>query len=508
MSATSQAVTIPKSYTRKIYAHMMPWFEVGGQHWSMNQRNPATGVASYYSPMIGEYSSDDGNVIEYQLLTMKFAGIDGVLVDWPGLNGANDLPQNKANADAIINRTSQFGMQFGIVYEDQYAVSVDAAKNDMSYARDNFFNKSNYVQVDSAPALLVFGPQKIVNAGDWTNIMSVFSTKPTFFALWYNDNAGANAQGRFAWLAQNAIKGVSDFDNAVDGANEGIRVPVLYPGFKPYYQAGGWPGPTYNISYTLKQDNTEGGDTLASTFALGQFAGPFLQVATWNDYGEGTMIEPTNQFQYQYLTDLQGLVGTPYTDAELKIVKLLFDQRRATNGSKQAQLDQASAALANLDFATACGILGCTVPVHSGTGSGGSAGSSSSGGSTNNGGSTSSGGSPANGGSTSSGGSTAPSGGHPGAAGGTTTGSSGLSAGGASSTGSAGSANQSGSTSDANADDSGDSSGSCSVSAAGRAGSNSEFAFAAFVLGAALHGRRRRARAQRASARFAALTSG
>jgi MYXO-CTERM domain-containing protein len=379
----ARAVSIKKSFTRKIYVHMMPWFQVGGLHWSLNARNPATGVASYYAPMIGEYNSGDPIVIEYQLLTMKYAGIDGVLVDWPGLNGANDLPQNKANAEAIINRTAAFGLEFAIVYEDQDAVSVDAAKNDMSYARDNYFNKANYAKVSGQPLLLDFGPQKLTNPADWTNIMSVFATKPTLFSLWYNANAGANAQGQFAWVAQNGLKGVSDFDNGLDGGNHGLMIPVLYPGFNPYYAAGGWPGPTWKISYTLKPDNTEGGDTFGSTFQLGMYAGDPLQIATWNDYGEGTMVEPTNQFQYRFLTTLQQNVGATYTDAELKIVKMLYDQRRQFGGSKQAQLDQASTALANLDVATACGILGCTAPVHSGAGgAGGSTGAAGSTGST------------------------------------------------------------------------------------------------------------------------------
>jgi hypothetical protein len=379
----AQPLAIKKTFTRKIYVHMMPWFQVGGLHWSLNSRNSATGVASWYAPMIGEYSSNDPVVIEYQLLTMKYAGIDGVLVDWPGLNGANDLPQNKASADAIINRTAAFGLEFGIVYEDQDAVSVDAAKNDLSYARDNYFNKPNYIKISGQPGLLVFGPQKYTNPADWTNILSVFSTtKPTLFSLWYNANAGSNAQGQFAWIAQNGLKGVSDFDNGLDGGNHGLMIPVLYPGFNPYYAAGGWPGPTWKISYSLKPDNTEGGDTFASTFSLGMYAGDPLQIATWNDYGEGTMVEPTNQFQYRFLTTLQQEVGATFTDAELKIVKMLYDQRRQFGGSKQAQLDQASTALANLDVATACGILGCMVPVHAGTGgSGGAGGSGGSGGS-------------------------------------------------------------------------------------------------------------------------------
>jgi hypothetical protein len=374
LEVVARPLSIKKAYPRKVYVHMMPWFQVGGQHWSMNSRNSATGVASWYAPMIGEYSSSDANVIEYQLLTMKYAGIDGVLVDWPGLSGAFDLPMNKAASDAIINRTAAFGLEFGVVYEDQNAASVDAAKNDMSYVRDTFFSKANQIKVNGRPAVLVFGPQKFTNAGDWTNILSVFPSKPAFFTLWYNNSAGASADGQFAWIAQNGLKGVSDFDNGLDGGNHGLMIPILYPGFNPYYAAGGWPGPTWKISYTLKQDNTEGGDTFGSTFELGKYAGDPLQIATWNDYGEGTMIEPTNQFQYRFLMTLQQSLGAVYTDAELKIVKMLYDQRKQFGASKQAQLDQASAALANLDVATACGILGCTVPVHAGAG--GASGSS------------------------------------------------------------------------------------------------------------------------------------
>jgi hypothetical protein len=394
IGSVASPVSIQKTFQRKIFVHVMPWFQVGGQHWTMRSRNSATGIASWYAPMIGEYSSNDGNVIEYQLLLMKYAGIDGVLLDWPGLATANDLPQNKASAEAMINRTAAFGLEFGVVYEDQYAVSVDVARNDMAYVRDNFFTRPNHIKVNGAPALLVFGPQKFRTAADWTTILSAFPTSPTFFALWYNNAAGSNADGKFAWIAQNGLKGVSDFDNALDGVNHGLMIPVLYPGFNSYYAEGGWPGPTFKISYTLKTDNTEGGDTFRSTFDLGKYAGDPLQIATWNDYGEGTMIEPTNQFQYRFLTTLQQSVGTVYTDAELKIVKMLYDQRKQFGASRQSVLDQASAALAALDIATACGILGCTVPVHNGPppGAGGSGGSAGSGGSTGTGGSAGAGG--------------------------------------------------------------------------------------------------------------------
>jgi MYXO-CTERM domain-containing protein len=497
--SAAQPISVQKSYPRKIYVHMMPWFQVGGQHWSMKSRNPATGIASWYAPMIGEYASRDGNVIEYQLLTMKYAGIDGVLLDWPGLSGANDLPENKANADAIINRTAAFGLEFGLVYEDQYAASVDAAKNDMSYVRDNFFNKPNHIKVNGVPGLLVFGPQKFTNPADWTNILSVFPTSPSFFALWYNNASGGNADGKFAWIAQNALKGVSDFDNGLDGVNHGLMIPVLYPGFNSYYAQGGWPGPTFKISYTLKTDNTEGGDTFRSTFDLGKYAGEPLQIATWNDYGEGTMIEPTNQFQYRFLTTLQQAVGTIYTDAELKIVKLLYDQRKQFGASKQAVLDQASAALANLDVATACSLLGCTPPVHTGTG--GTAGAGGAGGAAGSGGVAGSGGRTGSGGAATSGTTSSTMASTTGAGGATTSGSTSSTATGATSTtGVGGSSSTTVGTTTGGAGAGGDDVGSprndvtggCSCSVAGAERTNpTALLIAALAFGA----RRRRARA-------------
>ncbi len=492
VASSEAAVTIQKSYPRKIYVHMMPWFQAGGQHWSMNARNPDSGVASWYVPMIGEYNSNDGNVIEWQLLTMKYAGIDGVIIDWPGLNGDYDRPQNKANSDAIIARTAQFGMEFAVCYEDQYASGVDAAKADMAYVRDQFFSKSNHIKLSGAPALLVFGPQQFKTADQWNNILSVFGgSKPSFLSLWYNTLAGSNAGGKFAWIDQKGLKSLSDFDQGLDGVTD-FKMPAVYPGFNPFYQAGGWPGPTWKVSYGLTQDNTEGGDTMASSFELGKFAGEALQIATWNDYGEGTMIEPSTQgkagagFGYRFLTTLQKSVGAVYTDAELKIVKMLYDQRKQYGASKQAELDTASTALANLDVAKACTILGCTAPVHVGGG-----GATGAGGAPNGGGAPSGGGAPAAGG-----GAPPAGGGAPPAGGGASNASGGASSAGSAPAGAGSSAAAGKGGAGSAADDGGGMSGigSCAVRSAGApapARSALLFAFGALGLSAL---RRRRAR--------------
>ncbi len=80
-----------------VLAHYMPWFAARplspswGWHWTMNHFDPEKQtegkreIASHFHPLIGPYDSSDVDVIEYHLLLMKLAGIDGVVVDWYGL---------------------------------------------------------------------------------------------------------------------------------------------------------------------------------------------------------------------------------------------------------------------------------------------------------------------------------------------------------------------------------------------------------------------------------------
>jgi Glycosyl hydrolase family 99 len=367
-TGASQQQALQKSDPRKIYAHLMPWFETPGYHWDM--------VGRHYNPQIGPYHSGDYNVIEYQLLLMKYAGIDGVIIDWPGRSTMNkDLPANAENTDQIIDQTAKFGMEFAVCFEDQYAVDTNDAINSMHWVRDHYFNRPNHIKANGVPALFVFGPQKIA-AGDWASVLSATGADPMFFTLWYNDKAGAARDGTFGWLYSDALTGVGNYYNRAD---QGTKVPVLYPGFNAAY-ANGAPG--WSIAYDLN-----GGDTLAATYNLSKGVGDMVQVATWNDYTEGTMIEPTTERGYASLTTLQKVLGVSYGQPELEIVRKLYDRRKANDPKAEA----ASQALNNFDLVGACAQLGCTAPTHGGNPSGaagsstGTAGSGSASGGSNSG---------------------------------------------------------------------------------------------------------------------------
>jgi hypothetical protein len=348
-----QRQTLQKSDPRKIYVHHMPWFEKPGFHWD--------NVGRHYNPQIGTYHSGDYAVIEYQLLLMKYSGIDGVIADWPGRSTMHDdLPANAENTDQLIEQTGKFGLEFAVCFEDQYATDTNNAITSMHWVRDHYFNRPNHIKVDGKPALFVFGPQRIA-AGDWPAVLAATGADPMFYTLWYNDQAGGARDGTYAWIYSDGLEGVRNYYNRAD---QGSKVPVLYPGFNAAY-GNGMPG--WGLGYDLE------GDTFTALWNAAKGVGQMVQIATWNDYTEGTMIEPTNEFGYRHLTTLQKLLGVAYGQAELEIVRLLYDRRKAND----PKADAASQALINLDLVGACAQLGCQAPKPSGMGgaSNGTAGS-------------------------------------------------------------------------------------------------------------------------------------
>jgi len=369
-------VPVPKTFGKKIYAHMLPWFEtpasssngMWGTHWTMANQNPnvisSNGqrqIASYYYPMIGPYASSDHDVIEYQLLLMKYAGLDGVLIDWPGTIQAYDYPKNLNNCEAIMALTAAVGLDFAVVYEDANVGAASAAhfisneiaagQADVTYAQNTYFGQSNYIHVNGPPLLLDFGPQTFTTQSDWDQVLAPLSTKPTLITLWYESSmAGSDASGEFAWLYQDFLTGLTNF---YQNHPVNVRFGVGYPGFNPFYAAGGWAGPTYTLPYN-------GTGTFVQTLGMAASSDAgYVQLATWNDYGEGTMIEPTVQFGYGFLTTLQQNLGVTYGQNELDLINTLYNQRKqyAGNSAMQAMLDQAFNDLVSLQVSAAASVL-------------------------------------------------------------------------------------------------------------------------------------------------------
>jgi len=103
-----------------------------------------------------------------------------------------------------------------------------------------------------------------------------------------------------------------------------------------------------------------GSAALQSSLAAAKTSGSdYLQLITWNDYGEGTMIEPTAEFNFTLLQTIQQYTGVTYTDAELKLIYKWYILRKKYKSDAviNKQLTNAYNYLVGLDVAGAKAII-------------------------------------------------------------------------------------------------------------------------------------------------------
>jgi len=78
---------------------------------------------------------------------------------------------------------------------------------------------------------------------------------------------------------------------------------------------------------------------LLNTLRIGQDRGAdIIQVITFNDFTEGTQIEPTIQDQYQLLEVVQDFTGINKGVADLQTIKLFYDKYDSPGNTTDVQI--------------------------------------------------------------------------------------------------------------------------------------------------------------------------
>lgn len=301
-----------------ILAHYMPWYsakpvsERWGWHWTMDRFDPEKQVdgrreiASKFYPLIGPYDSGDVHVLEYHLLTMKLAGIDGVIVDWYGLTDYRDYAILHRNTTRLLQQCERLGMKFVICYEDQTIPALvegnrieesDRAAHavgEINWLHKFWFESPSYVRFEGEPVMLSFGHAGLTDA-EWKRALRDLDSPIDYYSQGYRREG---AVGGFGWPVPQ--QGVEHNDRFLTAAGQWTdSIPVAFPRFVDIYaEAGvgdGYPELPDENGQTLRE-------TLAKAVALKT---RMIQIATWNDWGEGTQIEPSREFGYRDLTWIQ-----------------------------------------------------------------------------------------------------------------------------------------------------------------------------------------------------------
>ncbi|MFO1514763.1 MAG: glycoside hydrolase family 71/99-like protein [Verrucomicrobiota bacterium] len=377
---------------KPLLVYYMPWFvakpfsDDWGWHWTMNHFNPdvtdASGerqIASWYRPLIGPYDSADPVVLEYHVLLMKLAGIDGVIVDWYGRDNHLDYGINNERTAALFKYARKAGLKFALCYEDRTILqqindgvltatnALNHAQQTLRYVQSNYFGDPGYLRWSNRPVLLNFGPQYFKTGEQWTTIFSPLAptNQPAFFT---EDTRLPVGTGAFNWPPM--------WLSLTPGARGVLSVAALENYLANFEQSGGtWPAfissafPRFHDIYQPAgvRDywgylGDRKGDILRMTLTralTNQSA--MVQIVTWNDFGEGTVVEPTKEYGYRDLGIIQDArrrhldPGFSYGTNDLALATQLYQLRRtcSTNFSLNTTLDQAFTNIINGDLARA-----------------------------------------------------------------------------------------------------------------------------------------------------------
>ena len=333
-----------------VFAHYMPWFETPesnleapgqwGYHWTLQNRNPniilpngQRDIASHFYPLIEPYASSDPDVIEYHLLLMKTAGIDGIIIDWYGVQGTNgDIGGLLRNSDAIANQIHNYGLEFAVMLEDRFSANIQDAVANVAYCRDNYFNLTSYARDDQTnePWFFNFGPITFEFPSAWNQILSAAGEPVQFLPLQYQSGeVGTNGDGEFYWPTEeealnNHLTLLNIFyNNRAPSLNRAVG--AVYPSFIDFYEEGGVGD---IIGFEIPYAN---GGTLEDTInaaLANEDKIEMVQLTTWNDFGEGTIFEPTVERGFQDLIALQRLTGSTAPPSAYQSIFRLFQNRK------------------------------------------------------------------------------------------------------------------------------------------------------------------------------------
>lgn len=317
-----------KKKNRKVIAHYMQWFqhrvvrkEEVFRHWQWYGRgekhDPETiksdglrDIAAIHYPIIGPYDSADEDVIEYHILTAKLVGIDGFVTDWYG-------PDNYIDTSfrLLINLCEKYDFQAGLCYEEKIAFpdyrnpknreeALKIALNDFKYIIENYTHRKHYLQYDDSALLMMF-----LNEGKWPGYGNkIFKKNELRLAINYLDKNNClfvrqhlwpgfkDLRAGFAWI------GGEDYNDWFYNSIKEMRakkdidvvIGVVNPGFNDK-GVNGWgngtritprkAGKLYEVYWDM----------------IYEYQPEIVQIATWNDFQEGTVIEPTIDDRYTYL---------------------------------------------------------------------------------------------------------------------------------------------------------------------------------------------------------------
>ncbi len=328
---------------KRAFAHYLPWYDVASNPFGMYPRSgwcyegaacsDTTRKNYTYKPLIGEYSQYDREVLRYHLRLAKAARIDGFIVNLTPTSASQVRIFSRLCEEAVAMNSScpSCNFRFLVSYDNSSVSSNAAIRHDFAVLRDSFYQNPSFQSlffkddITNQPVLLTWSE---TNRQAYQDELNTVFGNDEILQISRNAVAFDLCDANFEWVGylnnsrtNTADWGESyfnDFDWIAARQDEGNRITTLryanalkmggvYPGFDDRNVPVFWNGGA--VRYIARE--VSAGETMQLTWQkfrnytpkrLGGTVGiaaPWVQLITWNDFPEGTQIEPTVALGYK-----------------------------------------------------------------------------------------------------------------------------------------------------------------------------------------------------------------
>lgn len=363
-----------------LMAHYLPWFEDGRDdgaaaswdHWRWssggverdpNNRRPdgLREIATVQYPLIGPYSSGDRDVVRYHCELAAAAGIEGLIVLWYGPGSPTD-----ARVPLILEEAERAGLKVALCYEEKLnwppyrtpgtrADMVASAVADLRFLLESYAGHPAYLRRDGQPVVFQFnywgtdrlGPRTFA-AGEWEEILGALPQPVCYVRQNFDADQHPRLAGSYHWWVTDQGVLQRHQEQVAAAVAEGrliFHAGFIAPGFDDSGTAGWGSG-------NIRQQPREGTATLRATFGPSLVADPeIVQIVTWNDFNEGTEVEPTVEEGFAMLDEIgawwAGVKGNVFDPARLR--SALRSYLKGRSASQRADTPEEALRLGGLE---------------------------------------------------------------------------------------------------------------------------------------------------------------
>ncbi len=302
-------------------AFFYPWYGKYRQ-WTNGGHNPPITWASNYLPdlfnsqystnLISDnlYNSNDTNVIKKQIQLMNDTGIEFGIVSWWGQNTYEDMVFNKIINDVhpTIAGNGYDKFRWAILYEDEGFGDPPLTEivNDLNYIKQNYASSPYYLHVNGKPVIFVYnaahsGYNPLGDLERWKEAKA----QVLFYVVFKVDplSQGANPTDMDSWYQYAPASKYFEQQKTFSA--------FVSPGFWKYHE-----------NVRLPAANPTEFENAVSKLKQAQVT--WKLVETWNEWHEGTGIEPAQQIIHDDINGFKLIPNQPPSQQYMEIFKRYF----------------------------------------------------------------------------------------------------------------------------------------------------------------------------------------